>query len=188
MYVLSWLQFIISIPSIFFIFFYFYISIPSNFDSLWCILSAILLGSMLAVRVLSQLHCGVISLRIQYALPCSLTYSCFGNFLGQIYTFPVKETMGMCLILNQVVNFLLFWLPFLNKTALKKMAWFSILLFCVQNSTLQHYTRYKPSDLCNCVKDLHHLCCNSLSSSLPAIREKYSQHKVSRIRHKLTWN
>jgi RsiW-degrading membrane proteinase PrsW (M82 family) len=85
-YVYSWLLFIISIPS--------------NFDSLWCILSAILLGSMVAVRVLSQLHCGIISLRVQCALPCSLTYSCFGNFLGQICTFPVIETMGMCLILN----------------------------------------------------------------------------------------
>uniref|UniRef100_A0A7N2MJS4 B-like cyclin n=1 Tax=Quercus lobata TaxID=97700 RepID=A0A7N2MJS4_QUELO len=46
------------------------------------------------------------------------------------------------------------------------------------NSTLQHYTLYQPSDLCDCVKDLHRLCCDSHNSSLPAIREKYSQHKV----------
>ncbi|VFQ82426.1 unnamed protein product [Cuscuta campestris] len=46
------------------------------------------------------------------------------------------------------------------------------------NSTLRHYTRYQPSDLRNCVMALHSLCCNSHhSSSLPAIREKYSQHK-----------
>ncbi|THG05964.1 hypothetical protein TEA_008371 [Camellia sinensis var. sinensis] len=45
------------------------------------------------------------------------------------------------------------------------------------NSTLRHYTLYQPSDLSECVKALHSLCCNSLSSSLPAIREKYSQHK-----------
>ncbi|KAF2291359.1 hypothetical protein GH714_023207 [Hevea brasiliensis] len=45
------------------------------------------------------------------------------------------------------------------------------------NSTLQHYTLYKPSDLCDCVKDLLRLCCNSNNSTLPAIREKYSQHK-----------
>ncbi|KAK7275614.1 hypothetical protein RIF29_16733 [Crotalaria pallida] len=45
------------------------------------------------------------------------------------------------------------------------------------NSTLQHYTQYRPSDLRGCVKDLHHLCCNSSKSNLPAIQEKYSQHK-----------
>ncbi|KAG8389765.1 hypothetical protein BUALT_Bualt01G0012600 [Buddleja alternifolia] len=45
------------------------------------------------------------------------------------------------------------------------------------NSTLQHYTLYQPSDLRDCVLALHSLCCNSSGSSLPAIREKYSQHK-----------
>ncbi|KAK8642872.1 hypothetical protein V6N13_012199 [Hibiscus sabdariffa] len=45
------------------------------------------------------------------------------------------------------------------------------------NSTLQHYTLYKPSDLVKCVNDLHRLCCNNDNSTLPAIREKYSQHK-----------
>ncbi|XP_031477077.1 cyclin-A1-4-like [Nymphaea colorata] len=42
---------------------------------------------------------------------------------------------------------------------------------------LRHYTRYQPSELCNCVKALHSLRTNSQGSSLPAIREKYSQHK-----------
>lgn len=52
--------------------------------------------------------------------------------------------------------------------------------FCIlqQNSILHHYTQYWPSDLCACVKDLHRLCCSSDTSNLPAIREKYSQHKV----------
>ncbi|KAF5942297.1 hypothetical protein HYC85_019939 [Camellia sinensis] len=52
------------------------------------------------------------------------------------------------------------------------------------NSTLRHYTLYQPSDLCECVKALHSLCCNSLSSSLPAIREKYSQHKYKFVAKK----
>ncbi|KAI8015853.1 Cyclin-A1-1 [Camellia lanceoleosa] len=43
--------------------------------------------------------------------------------------------------------------------------------------TLMHYTLYKPSDLRDCVKAIHRLVCNIHSSSLPAIREKYSQHK-----------
>ncbi|XP_028775071.1 cyclin-A1-1-like [Neltuma alba] len=52
------------------------------------------------------------------------------------------------------------------------------------NSTLQHYTLYKASDLRNCVKDLHRLCYNSHSSGLPAIREKYSQHKYKYVAKK----
>ncbi|GMY06700.1 cyclin-A1-1-like [Fagus crenata] len=52
------------------------------------------------------------------------------------------------------------------------------------NSTLQHYTLYQPSDLCDCVKDLHRLCCDSHSSSLPAVREKYSQHKYKYVAKK----
>ncbi|KAK4734505.1 hypothetical protein R3W88_008766 [Solanum pinnatisectum] len=46
------------------------------------------------------------------------------------------------------------------------------------NSTLRHYTLYQPSDLRDCVMALHSLCCNNNNSSLPAVREKYSQHNV----------
>ncbi|XP_022766336.1 cyclin-A1-1-like [Durio zibethinus] len=52
------------------------------------------------------------------------------------------------------------------------------------NSTLQHYIHYKPSDLCDCVKDLHRLCCNNNNSTLPAIREKYNQHKYKSVAKK----
>ncbi|GLT77907.1 hypothetical protein SLA2020_494620 [Shorea laevis] len=52
------------------------------------------------------------------------------------------------------------------------------------NSTLHHYTLYKPSDLIDCVKDLHHLCCNNHNSTLPAVREKYSQHKYKCVAKK----
>ncbi|XP_028757569.1 cyclin-A1-1-like isoform X2 [Neltuma alba] len=52
------------------------------------------------------------------------------------------------------------------------------------NSTLQHYTLYQPCDLCDCVRDLHRLCCNTHSSNLPAIREKYSQHKYKYVAKK----
>ncbi|XP_039070151.1 cyclin-A1-1-like [Hibiscus syriacus] len=52
------------------------------------------------------------------------------------------------------------------------------------NSTLQHYTLYKPSDLFECVKDLHRLCCNNDNLTLPAIREKYSQHKYKCVAKK----
>ncbi|TVU23029.1 hypothetical protein EJB05_32758 [Eragrostis curvula] len=45
------------------------------------------------------------------------------------------------------------------------------------NSTLAHYTQYKPSELCDCVKALHRLFSVGPGSNLPSIREKYSQHK-----------
>ncbi|KAJ6797188.1 putative cyclin-A1-1 [Iris pallida] len=45
------------------------------------------------------------------------------------------------------------------------------------NATLGHYTLYKPSELQDCVKALLHLFGNSPGNNLPAIREKYSQHK-----------
>ncbi|OIW02453.1 hypothetical protein TanjilG_05046 [Lupinus angustifolius] len=52
------------------------------------------------------------------------------------------------------------------------------------NSNLLHYTQYRPSDLCRCVKDLHHLCCSRSTSNLPAIQEKYSQHKYKYVAKK----
>lgn len=45
------------------------------------------------------------------------------------------------------------------------------------NSILAHFTRYQPSHLCECAKALHHQVCNHPGNNLPAIREKYSQHK-----------
>ncbi|XP_059631780.1 cyclin-A1-1 [Cornus florida] len=52
------------------------------------------------------------------------------------------------------------------------------------NFTLRHYTQYEPSDLCDCVKALHSLRCNNYNSSLPAVREKYSQHKYKFVAKK----
>ncbi|XP_071702686.1 cyclin-A1-4-like [Rutidosis leptorrhynchoides] len=52
------------------------------------------------------------------------------------------------------------------------------------NSTLWHYTRYQPSDLYECVKALHRLVSECPNSTLPAIREKYSQHKYKFVAKK----
>lgn len=46
------------------------------------------------------------------------------------------------------------------------------------DATLQHYTGYKASELQTCVKAIHDLQRNIKSCTLPAIREKYRQHKV----------
>uniref|UniRef100_A0ACD5VVF3 Uncharacterized protein n=1 Tax=Avena sativa TaxID=4498 RepID=A0ACD5VVF3_AVESA len=52
------------------------------------------------------------------------------------------------------------------------------------NSTLAHYTQYKPSELSDCVKALHRLFSVGPGSNLPAIREKYSQHKYKFVSKK----
>lgn len=48
---------------------------------------------------------------------------------------------------------------------------------CPWDATLQHYTGYRPSELGHCVKAIHELQRNTDSCSLPAVREKYRQHK-----------
>ncbi|XP_062202772.1 cyclin-A1-1-like [Phragmites australis] len=52
------------------------------------------------------------------------------------------------------------------------------------NSTLAEYTQYKPSELCDCVKALHRLFSVGPVGNLPAIREKYSQHKYKFVAKK----
>ncbi|KAK4572686.1 hypothetical protein RGQ29_030923 [Quercus rubra] len=52
------------------------------------------------------------------------------------------------------------------------------------NSTLRHYTLYQASDLSDCVKALHSLRRNGSNFNLPAIREKYSQHKYKFVAKK----
>ncbi|KAL6623196.1 hypothetical protein ACP70R_033075 [Stipagrostis hirtigluma subsp. patula] len=52
------------------------------------------------------------------------------------------------------------------------------------NSTLANYTLYKPSELRNCVNALHRLFSVGPGSSLPAIREKYSQPKYKNVAKK----
>ncbi|KAG7599549.1 Cyclin-like superfamily [Arabidopsis suecica] len=52
------------------------------------------------------------------------------------------------------------------------------------NSTLQHYTQYKATELRGCVKDLQRLCSTAHGSTLPAVREKYSQHKYKFVAKK----
>ncbi|XP_057978797.1 putative cyclin-A3-1 isoform X1 [Malania oleifera] len=45
------------------------------------------------------------------------------------------------------------------------------------NSSLQHYSGYKPSDLKECVLIIHALQLSRRGGSLQAVREKYKQHK-----------
>ncbi|CAN6326241.1 unnamed protein product [Urochloa humidicola] len=52
------------------------------------------------------------------------------------------------------------------------------------NSSLSYYTQYTPSELCGCVRVLHRLFCFGPGRDLPAIREKYSQHKYKFVAKK----
>ncbi|KAJ4896520.1 Cyclin-A1-1 [Raphanus sativus] len=52
------------------------------------------------------------------------------------------------------------------------------------NSTLQHYTQYGATELRGCLMDLHRLCSNAHVSTLPAVRDKYSQHKYKFVANK----
>uniref|UniRef100_A0A0A9DE20 B-like cyclin n=1 Tax=Arundo donax TaxID=35708 RepID=A0A0A9DE20_ARUDO len=52
------------------------------------------------------------------------------------------------------------------------------------NPTLSYYTQYAPSELRGCIRVLHRLFCVGPGSNLPAIREKYSQHKYKFVAKK----
>ncbi|KAF3536782.1 hypothetical protein F2Q69_00018936 [Brassica cretica] len=52
------------------------------------------------------------------------------------------------------------------------------------NSTLRHYTQYEAMELRGCVMDLQRLCSNAHVSTLPAVRDKYSQHKYKFVAKK----
>ncbi|XP_022680676.1 cyclin-A1-3 isoform X1 [Setaria italica] len=55
------------------------------------------------------------------------------------------------------------------------------------NPTLARYTRYKPSELCECVKAMHRVFSIGPMNNLPAVREKYGQHKVTGCARPICW-
>ncbi|KAG6578948.1 Cyclin-A1-1, partial [Cucurbita argyrosperma subsp. sororia] len=100
----------------------------------------------------------------------SMQLECLSNFLAEL---SLLEYSMLCYAPSLVAASAIFLAKFILVPT--KRPW---------NSTLQHYTHYQPSDLVECVKDLHRLCCNAHNSSLPAIREKYSQHKYKHVAKK----
>ncbi|KAA0055489.1 cyclin-A1-1 [Cucumis melo var. makuwa] len=105
-----------------------------------------------------------------YEVP-SMQLECLSNFLAEL---SLLEYSMLCYAPSLVAASAIFLAKFILLPT--KRPW---------NSTLQHYTHYQPSDLVDCVKDLHGLCCNNThNSSLPAIREKYSQHKYKHVAKK----
>ncbi|XP_039003176.1 cyclin-A1-1-like [Hibiscus syriacus] len=95
---------------------------------------------------------------------------CMANYIAEL---SLLEYTMLCYAPSLVAASAIFLAKFILLPA--KKPW---------NSTLQLYTLYKPSDLFECVKDLHRLCCNNDNSTLPAIREKYNQHKYKCVAKK----
>ncbi|KAK7410617.1 hypothetical protein VNO78_01553 [Psophocarpus tetragonolobus] len=100
----------------------------------------------------------------------SLQLECLTNYIAEL---SLLEYSMLCYAPSLVAASAIFLAKFILFPS--KKPW---------NTTLQHYTLYLPSDLCVCVKDLHRFFCNSPNSNLPAIREKYSQHKYKYVAKK----
>ncbi|OIV97955.1 hypothetical protein TanjilG_12712 [Lupinus angustifolius] len=100
----------------------------------------------------------------------SLQLECLTNYIAEL---SLLEYNMLCYAPSLIAASAIFLAKFILFPSMKP--W---------NSTLQHYTLYHPSDLCDCVMDLHRLCCGSPNSNLPAIREKYNQHKYKYVAKK----
>ncbi|XP_057728927.1 cyclin-A1-1-like isoform X1 [Arachis stenosperma] len=100
----------------------------------------------------------------------SLQLECLTNYIAEL---SLLEYSMLCYAPSLIAASAIFLAKFILSPSTKP--W---------NATLKHYTQYQPSDLCSCVRDLHRLCCNNPNSNLPAIREKYSQHKYKNVAKK----
>ncbi|CAI9786621.1 unnamed protein product [Fraxinus pennsylvanica] len=100
----------------------------------------------------------------------SLHLECLANYIAEL---SLLEYNMLCFFPSLVAASSIFLAKYIILPS--KMPW---------NTTLLHYTLYQPSDLRNCVLSLHGLFCNSHNSSLPAVREKYSQHKYKFVAKK----
>ncbi|CAK7346930.1 unnamed protein product [Dovyalis caffra] len=100
----------------------------------------------------------------------SMQLECLANYIAEL---SLLEYTMLCYAPSLVAASAIFLAKFILLPS--KRPW---------NSTLQHYTLYEPVDLCDCVKDLLRLYFGSHNSTLPAIREKYSQHKYKFVAKK----
>ncbi|KAL5732048.1 Cyclin-A1-3 [Ranunculus cassubicifolius] len=100
----------------------------------------------------------------------SLQLECLGNYVAEL---SLLEYNMLWYSPSLIAASAIFLAKFILQPA--KRPW---------HSTLVHYTLYKPSELRECVNALHQLFCGSNNSGLPAIREKYSQHKYKFVAKK----
>lgn len=100
----------------------------------------------------------------------SMQLECMANYIAEL---SLLEYSMLCYAPSLIAASAIFLAKFILLPS--KRPW---------NSTLQHYTLYNPTDLYDCVKDLHRLCCNNNNNTLPAVREKYNQHKYKCVAKK----
>ncbi|KAL2513138.1 Cyclin-A1-1 [Abeliophyllum distichum] len=100
----------------------------------------------------------------------SLHLECLANYIAEL---SLLEYNMLCFVPSLIAASSIFLAKYILLPSMRP--W---------NTTLQHYTLYQPSDLRDCVLALHGLCCSSHNSSLPAVREKYSQHKYKFVAKK----
>ncbi|XP_073059707.1 cyclin-A1-4-like [Primulina eburnea] len=100
----------------------------------------------------------------------SLQLECLANYIAEL---SLIEYNMLCFAPSLIAASSIFLAKFILVPS--KKPW---------NPTLQHYTLYQVSELHDCVWALHGLCCNTQNSNLPAIREKYSQHKYKFVAKK----
>lgn len=126
--------------------------------------------------------------RVLNELKFELTTPTTKSFLRRFVRAAQATNKAPTLVLEFLGNFLseltlleYSFLPFLSSMIAASSVYLAKLTLdssvCPWDATLQHYTGYKPSELENCVKALHELQLNTKSCTLPAIREKYRQHK-----------
>ncbi|CAA2991996.1 cyclin-A1-4 isoform X2 [Olea europaea subsp. europaea] len=100
----------------------------------------------------------------------SLHLECLANYIAEL---SLLDYNMLCFFPSLIAASSIFLARYILLPS--KMPW---------NTTLRRYTLYQPSELRDCVLALHGLCCNSHNSSLPAVREKYSQHKYKFVAKK----
>lgn len=127
-------------------------------------------GAALHLEFLANYICELSLL--EYSLLCYLPslVAASSVFLAKFILIPIKNPW-VC------VDKLIFFMA-IKKTLMPASANICFMFDQKQNSSLSYYTRYTPSELRGCVRVLHQLLRFGPGTNLPAIREKYSQHKV----------
>lgn len=123
----------------------------------------------------SKLHHWAIIAGVQPTLLPSFTNSSLSYLFGEIYTVSNKTSLGKWLhhVAIRIHICCSCQIKYQNRlTNNSHFIW-------KQNPTLARYTRYKPSELCECVKALHRVFDYGPLINLPAVKEKYSQDKVN---------
>ncbi|TVU50348.1 hypothetical protein EJB05_01717 [Eragrostis curvula] len=121
---------------------------------------------------------------LKYEMNAPTTKCFLRRIVSTAQSFDEDESMNLELLANYVAELSLLEYNLLSyRPSLIASSAVFLAKFILQptkkpwNFALARYTRYKPSELCDCVKELHRLFSVDPGVKLQAIREKYSQYK-----------